>query len=65
LTMPTTLLLARQDRIIDNAATRRTVGRLTAGRAVVEEFDGAHTLEFEQETGPYYQALAAALDRGE
>jgi len=65
LTMPTTLILARRDRIIDNAATRRAVERLTAGRVLVEELDGAHTLEFQEDTGPYYQALAAAMDRGE
>ncbi len=65
LTMPTTLILARRDRIIDNAATRRMVERLTAGLPVVQELDGAHTLEFEQETGPYYQALALALGGGE
>lgn len=65
LAMPTTLMLASRDRIIDNAATRKVVQRLTAGRAVVQEFNAAHVLEFEGDPQPFYAALAEALARGE
>ena len=61
LAMPTTLILAGRDRIIDNAATRKIVEHLTAGRAVIKELDAAHVLEFEAETEPFYTALAEAL----
>jgi alpha-beta hydrolase superfamily lysophospholipase len=63
LRVPTTLLLASRDRIIDSSATRRVVERLTAGRAVVQTFDAAHTLEFEPDPLPYYQALLEAVSR--
>lgn len=62
ITVPTTLLLASRDRIIDNARTAQLAGRLTAGRCVVRELDGAHTLEFEPDPGPLYAALLAALE---
>ena len=65
LTMPTTLILAARDRIIDNAATRRIVERLTAGRCMVEEFHAAHTLEFEPDPRPFYESLRAAAARAE
>lgn len=54
---PTTLILAQTDRIIDNAATRREVGRLTADRAEKVEFPGCHTLEFEEDPQPLFWAL--------
>jgi alpha-beta hydrolase superfamily lysophospholipase len=48
LTMPVLLMLAGHDRIIDNAATRQFVERITpAGPKVVEFPDAHHTLEFE------------------
>ena len=62
---PTTLLLAERDRIIDVSATRSVVERLTAGRAAIREFDAAHTLEFEPDPKPFFDALAAAMERGE
>ena len=65
LAMPVTLLLARRDRIVDIDATRAAVQRLAADRAVVEEFDAAHVLEFEPDPGFLYDALAAAVQRGE
>ncbi len=61
---PTTLILADRDRIVDNAATRRVVNRLTGGRVKVEELTGAHTLEFEADPQPLYEALAAAVSGG-
>ena len=65
LTMPTTLLLAGRDRIIDNAATSRVVERLTAGRVAIEELDAAHTLEFEPDPRPFHESLCAAAVKGE
>jgi alpha-beta hydrolase superfamily lysophospholipase len=61
LTAPTTLLLARRDRIIDNPRTRDLTDRLTAGRALARELDGAHTLEFEEDPGPFHRALLDSL----
>jgi pimeloyl-ACP methyl ester carboxylesterase len=63
LSVPTTLILAEGDRIIDNARTRRTVERLTAGAAEVTVLRGSHTLEFEEDPGPFHQVLAAAVRR--
>jgi len=65
LTMPTTLILGARDRIIDNAATRGIVERLTAGRVTIEELDAAHTVEFEPDPGPFYESLRAAAVRAE
>ncbi len=65
LAVPTTLMLASHDRIIDNTATRKVVEHLTAGGAVIQEFNAAHVLEFEPDPQPFYAALAAALARGE
>jgi alpha-beta hydrolase superfamily lysophospholipase len=64
--IPTTLILAGNDRIIDNAGTRRVVERLTAGRAaavVTKILNGAHTLEFEPDPTPLYHALGEAVHR--
>ena len=60
--VPTTLILARRDRIIDNVATRRIVERLTEGAPVVKEFDSAHTLEFAADPQQFYDALNDAVD---
>jgi len=63
--VPTTLLLARGDRIIDNAATRDAVEKLCAGKARVRQFDGAHTLEFEPDPTALYGALVDAVAEGQ
>lgn len=60
-TTPTTLLLASRDRIIDNAATRRLCGRVCGSTLTVEEFDGAHTLEFQTEPDAFLAALPRSL----
>lgn len=65
LSIPTTLLLGARDRIVDNVHTRKVVIHLTAGRDVIEEFDAAHTLEFEEHTRQFLTALCAAVERGE
>ena len=61
----TTLLLAGDDRIIDNARTYRMVEHLTAGRVVVETLDGAHTLEFQSNPSAFHAALLRAIGKGE
>jgi acylglycerol lipase len=63
LTLPTTLLLARRERIIDNAATRAIIHRLTDGRAKVEELDACHTMDFEPDPTAFYARLTAAVVR--
>jgi acylglycerol lipase len=65
LTVPTTLLLAARDRIVDNVGTRKVILRLTAGHAIVEEFDAAHTLEFEPSPRQFFASLCAAIRRAE
>ena len=61
ISVPTTLILASRDRIIDSARAAEVVRRLTAGRCQVKELPGAHTLEFEPDPAPLHEALAAAL----
>lgn len=64
LTTPTTLILARRDRIIDNQATAALLDRLTGGSAQVVEFDAAHTIEFEPDMGEFLQTLCRAVEAG-
>jgi len=61
---PTTLILARRDRIIDSDATAARLSRLTGGRVRVVEFDAAHSIEFEPEVGVFFEALCEAVDAG-
>lgn len=61
LSLPTTLMLAGRDRIVDNDATRRIIDRLTAGKARVEHFDAAHTMDFEPDPAAFHAALLAAV----
>ncbi len=63
LTMPVTLILSADDRIIDSDATARSVTRLTAGRAEIVSLSGAHTLEFAEDPSAFHQALLAACQR--
>lgn len=61
--VPTFVALAGQDRIIDNARTRKFVRRFR-GPAEVREYPGAHhTLEFEQGGPPFLDDLLRWLDR--
>lgn len=61
LSLPTTLLLARRDRIVDNDATGRSIAHLTAGKAHVEQLDAAHTIEFEPNPAAFHAALLTAV----
>jgi len=61
LAVPTTLILAERDRIIDNAATVAVVDRLTGGRARTIRLDAAHTMEFEPDPTVFFEALRGAV----
>jgi acylglycerol lipase len=59
---PVLLLLASEDRIVDNARTRVYVDRLASRDRTVVEYPGAHhTLEFEPDPGRYARDVAAWL----
>ncbi len=60
LEMPVTLILSRDDKIIDSDAVRTVVMRLTNERAEVISLDGRHTLEFQQDPSEFNQALIDA-----
>lgn len=61
---PTTLLLAETDRIIDNDATRRIFEKLAPSRDRTHTLSGAHTLEFQPDPQPFYEALVSSLAPG-
>jgi alpha-beta hydrolase superfamily lysophospholipase len=62
--MPVLLLLAEQDRIIDNTRTRRFVARFPATDKEVREYAGAHhTLEFESDPEPFIADLTNWLQQ--
>lgn len=63
LAMPVSLVLACDDRIIDNARTRQALQRLGGANLLVRELPGAHTMDFHDDPRPYYHALAEALAR--
>lgn len=61
---PALLMLAGQDRIVDNDRTRAYFERLASpDRRVIEYPEAHHTLEFEPDPGRYAADLAAWLDR--
>jgi alpha-beta hydrolase superfamily lysophospholipase len=63
-TVPLLLLLAGQDRIIDNARTRRFVETFAAADKTVREYPEAHhTLEFEPQPHRYLDDLVGWLGR--
>jgi alpha-beta hydrolase superfamily lysophospholipase len=63
-TVPFLLLLAERDRIVDNAATRRAIGRFrTTGKTVIEYANSHHTLEFEPDGPPFLSDLTGWLNR--
>jgi alpha-beta hydrolase superfamily lysophospholipase len=62
--VPVLLLLAENDRIIDNARTRQYVSRFASADKEVIEYPGAHhTLEFEPEPGHFIDDLRRWLER--
>jgi len=63
--IPTTLVLAERDRIIDNEATLRLAAKLAGDLLRVHTLPGCHTLEFEPDRQPLFHALAEAVARGD
>jgi alpha-beta hydrolase superfamily lysophospholipase len=62
-TIPTLLLLAGQDRIIDNAKTRRYVEKFPGPKQVIEYPEAHHTLEFEPKGHPFVTDLFGWMAR--
>jgi alpha-beta hydrolase superfamily lysophospholipase len=57
--LPTLLMLAGQDRIVDNRRTREYFGRFPGHRkTLIEYYGAAHTLEFESDPTQYFSDLA-------
>ena len=62
--IPTLLILAEHDRIIDNTITRRVVSRFRTSEVAIHENAGAHhTLEFEPSGPPFVNDLLNWLRR--
>lgn len=62
--LPTLLLLAEHDRIIDNAKTRAVVESFpTADRTVIEYPGAHHTLEFEPEGHPWFGDMCEWIEK--
>lgn len=61
--MPATLILAKGDRIIDNAATLQAVQQHAGGTLEVVELDGAHTLEFQPDPQGFFDEFIRAVER--
>jgi alpha-beta hydrolase superfamily lysophospholipase len=61
---PTTMLLSDHDRIIDNDKTRRIFEKVSGRGARTHTLSGAHTLEFEPDPTPFYEALVSSLAPG-
>jgi alpha-beta hydrolase superfamily lysophospholipase len=61
--VPTLVMLAGQDRIVDNGRTRAYVSRFsTADKKIIEYPEAHHTLEFEPNPDPYLTDLVQWLD---
>ncbi|MGA2034603.1 MAG: alpha/beta hydrolase, partial [Thermoguttaceae bacterium] len=56
--MPTLLMLAGRDRIIDNRRVRALIERFaSADKQVIEYAEAAHTFDFERDPAPFYADL--------
>jgi acylglycerol lipase len=63
LNLPMHLVLAGRDRIIDNARTKQVLARLAGDRLHIHELQGAHTLEFEEDSGQFFRVLASTFSQ--
>ncbi len=64
LTEPTLLMLGSEDRIIDNAATRKMFVRFASRRKTIIDYEGSHhTLEFEDAGHPFVRDMLEWLSR--
>jgi pimeloyl-ACP methyl ester carboxylesterase len=62
-TVPTLLMLAEHDRIIDNARTRRYVEKFPGPKEVIQYPGAHHTLEFERDGHPFVDDLLRWMGR--
>jgi alpha-beta hydrolase superfamily lysophospholipase len=60
---PALLILATEDRIVDNAKTRRIFDGFGSADKEVVAIAGGHTMEFDPEPRAYFQAMYEWLDR--
>ena len=65
ISVPTTLILASDDKIIDNDETERIVRKLAGDNLKVVRLQGSHTLEFEANPIPFFHEVVQAVARGE
>ncbi|MFP4105293.1 MAG: alpha/beta fold hydrolase [Phycisphaerae bacterium] len=63
LQLPTSLILAETDPIIDNGQVEQVVRRLSADEPQVVTLPGCHTLDFEPDPSEYYRTLTDCLER--
>ncbi len=62
--LPTLVMLADQDRIVDNRRTREYFGRFPSRQKALIEYHGAaHTLEFEPDPTQYFRDLVEWVER--
>ena len=61
--VPVLLMLAGRDRIIDNAKTRKFVGKFDAVTTIVDYPDAEHTLEFEPPEHPWMTEMVRWVER--
>jgi alpha-beta hydrolase superfamily lysophospholipase len=62
--LPTLMMLAGQDRIVNNSRARQFFGRVVGAHKTLIEYGGAaHTLEFERDPSEYFADLADWLSR--
>jgi alpha-beta hydrolase superfamily lysophospholipase len=62
--MPTLVILAGQDRIVENSRTRDFFGRLPSRhKTLIEYGNAAHTLEFERDPSRYFNDLASWIEQ--
>ncbi len=61
LKVPTTLILACRDRIIDNEATCDLLEWLADRPVKIRRLDAAHTIEFERENSTFYDILCQSV----
>lgn len=62
LTVPTTLILAGRDRIIDNETTCDVLEWLADRPVSIRRLDAAHTIEFEPDPEPFHKILRQAVN---
>jgi acylglycerol lipase len=60
---PTLLVLATDDRIIDNAGTRKFVERFSSSDVEVVEVQASHTLEFEPDPTAFFATMRRWIER--